>query len=150
MILIFEGVDKVGKTTLIKEFHTATNFVHPVIDRFTGTTWVYDKIYERNVVDEDQIFSIENSFNKRFHPLLVLVFCSNQEEHQERLARSEDKGMDFGKVVEAQRLFYQYFHQKTKYEYKIMIDTYNRSTDECVKEIVARMKAYEKENGAFL
>ena len=52
MILIFEGADKVGKTTLIKAFHKLTNYKYPIIDRFTGTTWVYDKLFNRNVIDE--------------------------------------------------------------------------------------------------
>ena len=47
MLIIFEGMDKTGKTSLINEFNKRTNFKHIVLDRGAISSYVYDAIYER-------------------------------------------------------------------------------------------------------
>ena len=47
MIVLFEGMDKVGKTTLIHALDKATNYEHIIIDRGPNSYLAYDKIYGR-------------------------------------------------------------------------------------------------------
>ena len=47
MIVLFEGMDKVGKTTLIHALDKATNYEHIIIDRGPNSYLVYDEIYHR-------------------------------------------------------------------------------------------------------
>lgn len=47
MIIIFDGMDKVGKTTLIHALDKATNYEHIIIDRGPNSYLVYDKLYCR-------------------------------------------------------------------------------------------------------
>lgn len=47
MIVIFDGMDKVGKTTLIHALDKATNYEHIIIDRGPNSYLVYDKLYDR-------------------------------------------------------------------------------------------------------
>lgn len=47
MIIIFDGMDKVGKTTLIHALDKATNYEHIIIDRGPNSYLVYDKLYYR-------------------------------------------------------------------------------------------------------
>ena len=47
MWVIFEGLDKAGKTTLEWEFLKATNFKHVVIDRGPVGYMTFDKILGR-------------------------------------------------------------------------------------------------------
>ena len=47
MIIIFDGMDKVGKTTLIHALDKATNYEHIIIDRGPNSYLVYDKLYKR-------------------------------------------------------------------------------------------------------
>ena len=51
MWVIFEGLDKVGKTTLEWDLHRATNFKHVVIDRGPVGYMVFDKIFDRETED---------------------------------------------------------------------------------------------------
>ena len=56
MWIIFEGLDKVGKTTLEWELLKATNFKHIVIDRGPVGYLVFDKIFERETKLGNQEF----------------------------------------------------------------------------------------------
>lgn len=47
MLIIFEGMDKSGKTTLLNELNKQTNFEHIVLDRGVISSYVYNKIYGR-------------------------------------------------------------------------------------------------------
>lgn len=47
MIVIFDGMDKVGKTTLIHALDKATNYEHIIIDRGPNSYLVYDHLYNR-------------------------------------------------------------------------------------------------------
>ena len=47
MLVIFEGMDKTGKSTLVREFNVATNYKHIVLDRGPLSSYVYDSIYNR-------------------------------------------------------------------------------------------------------
>ena len=47
MILIFDGPDKVGKTTLINEINKITNYQYIIIDRGPTSYIVYDKLLNR-------------------------------------------------------------------------------------------------------
>ena len=47
MIILFEGMDKVGKTTLINYLNKDTKFEHIIIDRGPNSYLVYNKLYNR-------------------------------------------------------------------------------------------------------
>lgn len=47
ILVVFEGVDKSGKTTLLNLFNRKTNFKYVVLDRFTTSSKVYDYFYGR-------------------------------------------------------------------------------------------------------
>ena len=56
MWVVFEGLDKAGKTTLEWSFLKATNFKINVIDRGPIGYLVFDKIFGRTTKDGDQEF----------------------------------------------------------------------------------------------
>lgn len=56
MWIIFEGLDKAGKTTLEWEFLKATNFKHIVIDRGPIGYMIFDEIFERSTKFSKQNF----------------------------------------------------------------------------------------------
>jgi thymidylate kinase len=71
--LIYEGIDKTGKTTLIKEFHKATNFQYSCIDRFSGTSYAYGKFRNRRL-NYDNYFK-----NLRFNNIFIKSTSSKQQ-----------------------------------------------------------------------
>lgn len=50
MLLIFDGTDKVGKTTLINAIDKATKYQHIMIDRGPVSYLVYDKLLNRKLI----------------------------------------------------------------------------------------------------
>ena len=49
MVLIIDGMDKVGKTTLIKYINKITNYEHLIIDRGPIGYKAYSEIYEKKI-----------------------------------------------------------------------------------------------------
>lgn len=74
IMIAFEGVDKSGKTTLIREFNKATNFKYFVLDRFIISSLVYDKLFARGR---------EKYYKKMIKKLkkanVIVVFCNCSE-----------------------------------------------------------------------
>lgn len=46
-VIVFEGLDRAGKTTLCRVFAEKTNQVHTCLDRWTITCRVYDMYFQR-------------------------------------------------------------------------------------------------------
>jgi thymidylate kinase len=67
-IIVFDGVDKSGKSTLKKEFDKATNYFHWTVDRGPVSHIAYNIIYNR--YDQNNILEIIN-----ICPKIILVYC---------------------------------------------------------------------------
>lgn len=72
-IVIFEGNELVGKSTLKKEFEIATNFRHLCVDRMFITSLIYNEFKGRHSDIETQLWKDLDIFIKQFHPLFVIV-----------------------------------------------------------------------------
>lgn len=75
MIVIFDGMDKVGKTTLIHALDKATNYEHIIIDRGPNSYRVYDKLYHRPY--EVDHFKTEMDLRDTSH---LVVYCFADED----------------------------------------------------------------------
>ena len=71
MLIILEGMDKVGKTTLISHLNKATDFKHIILDRGSISSYVYDTIYERNIREGYDFFT--NAVKEMPHIVFLLV-----------------------------------------------------------------------------
>ena len=71
-LIIFEGVDKSGKTSLKVEFNNKTNYRYWVLDRSIISSIVYDSVYHRDNLSylEDCLFALKKSFN------LKVILCT--------------------------------------------------------------------------
>lgn len=85
MWLIFEGLDKSGKTTLEWSFLKATNYKHNIIDRGPVGYLVFDKVFGRSTKLGDQEFikqARKVSKSKNF----FVVYCrTDKDVAEERL-----------------------------------------------------------------
>ena len=86
-LVMFEGADKVGKTTLFRLYRAATHYIPLAIDRFTASNYVYDKYYKRDTSDEEYLRS-EIRLQDIFDCYLV-VLTASEEELRERIAVNE-------------------------------------------------------------
>lgn len=136
MIVIFDGMDKVGKTTLIHALNKATDYEHIIIDRGPNSYLVYDEIYKRG--NEADYYKTEMDLRNSSH---LCVYCfANDEDIKTRLS---DAGETFpeeqGSITDVKRKF---ALAMTSSDLDVVhINTSQLSIDEAVLKIRAAIAA---------
>lgn len=135
--VIFEGADKVGKTSLFKDFRDYTDYVPLAIDRFTGSNIVYDLFYERNTSIEAYL-EAEERIQEVMDCYLVVLFCPDKilERRIRILETAEDRDIALKNYKQIQELFIDYYHDKTRYKNKMLLDTGFLSQTKCLRHIL--------------
>lgn len=143
ILIIFEGVDKTGKTTIRDRFNKKTNFGYVVLDRLTTSSKIYNEFFGRDRLGYYK--TIEDAMIKAFNVLVVLCECDTKiilerlrnanEELPEQLRNVDEVKKAFREEVE--RSFINY----------VVIDTTNKEIDECVDSIITRVMEMEKVYG---
>ena len=87
-IIIYEGNECQGKSTLKKEFEKATNFRHLCVDRMFITSIVYNIFKGRHFDLIDKIIDDLSIFICEFDPLFVIV----KSDLEIQLKRFDDRG----------------------------------------------------------
>lgn len=73
-LIIFEGVDGSGKTSLKNSFNISTEFRHYVVDRLFVSNYVYNSKYQRDVGDDISYYvDVFKDLSKLFD--IVIVYC---------------------------------------------------------------------------
>ena len=151
MWVIFEGLDKTGKTTLEWEFLRATNFKHVVVDRGPIGYMTFDKLFDRDTKLGNQEFI--NQARKAIKPSgnTFIVYCyANENVVNERLKKHGEKilqevepykGSSYEKV---QKLYETNIAKYYKTERVLMLDTTNKTIDECIHLIKEKIKEVQK------
>lgn len=148
MWVIFEGLDKSGKGTLEWEFLKATNFKHMVIDRGPVGYMLFDKLLGRTTKLGDHEFIRQARKIMKGKPEFMVVYCYTNEVSANKRAKAcgeqpvsevapYDKGMAYDK---AQKLYATNVTRYYKPERTIMLDTTDKSIDECTCEIVQKLE----------
>jgi len=78
LTIIFEGVDKSGKTSLMKEFNKVSNFKHVCIDRAYISHYIYGIDRNSEVDNLVRLSVLMNTMNNI--PGLVIVYVEASEE----------------------------------------------------------------------
>lgn len=138
MWIIFEGLDKAGKTTLEWEFLKATNFKHMVIDRGPVGYMTFDKLFNRETKLGNQDF-IHHSRKITKNPDFMVVYCfASEEVAAKRLnEHNEECPYDYGKAQKILRDNIRRFYKPDKV---LELDTSNRTIPECVKMIIEKLE----------
>ena len=102
MIVIFDGMDKVGKTTLIHALNKTTNYEHIIIDRGPNSYLVYDKLYNRS--KSIDYYKTEMDLRNSSH---LCVYCyADEEDIKKRLAAAnEEFPTEQGSISDVKELF---------------------------------------------
>lgn len=148
-ILAFEGPDKSGKSTLIREINKATNYKFLCIDRFIASAWVYDRLTDRRNRTEE-LSSIEQELNqlKKLRVMNILLKC-DPNKLRARI-KEKDEYCDLS-IQQVQRLdeviaLYDVYVQRISRLSTIAVDTSNKTVEETVVEILERVTEYEQNN----
>ena len=133
LLIVLEGGDKVGKSTIYQALRRATHYQPFVIDRFIGSNIVYDKMYGRTSIADNR--AAELALMEKFEVILVLLDAPEEELILRIEANEEgaDKAIALDNICDTKPLFKDYF-LAAPYHHKILIDT-THAVDECVREI---------------
>lgn len=142
MWVIFEGLDKAGKTTLEWEFLKATNFKHVVIDRGPVGYMTFDKVLGRETKLGNQEFIHQARKIMKSGDFMVVYCTVDEATAEERLMlHGETCPYDYAK---AQKLYRDNVRRYYKPEKTLELDTTNKSIGECVELIVEKLKEVQQ------
>lgn len=134
-LIVLEGADKVGKSTLYQKLRRATHYQPLVIDRFIGSNIVYDKFYNRPYLQENlnRYADDEKTMNSIFNLVVVLVTVSESEaiSRIEKLEAGIDKDIALANFKGTSKLFNDYLASSPAH-YKYTLNTTETDVDECV------------------
>lgn len=131
LIIFFEGIDKVGKTTLIRAFHERTNYKYITVDRGPISFLVYNKLRNRNR---------NITYNMIVNDIKALYVCMVADENdiKARFIEHNEKDMSLNDIKPYLQEFI-----KTSFEFrprsnskKIFINTSEMTIDEEVDVIL--------------
>jgi thymidylate kinase len=137
-LVLFEGPDKVGKSTNFKAFREATNYGPLAIDRFTGSNYVYDKIYNRHVSLASYL-EMEDYMQNVFDVYLVLLTVDDPDIWRARIVAGEpvnELERTLKNCLAARAGFKEYFDHITHYKKKLILDTSHSSLRDNTVEIL--------------
>lgn len=145
MWLVFEGLDKVGKTTLEWEVLKASNFKHVVIDRGPVGYMTFDQILGRVDRSSHDTFKEQAKEIVNLGNTLVIMCYANENVVNERLKKHNEKQIELGMPYDVATKMYtgnaSYYYGKDNV---LMLDTTKLTIDECVDVIMREVKGREK------
>ncbi len=142
MWVIFEGLDKAGKTTLEWEFLKATNFKHMVIDRGPVGYMTFDKLFGRETQLGNQDF-IYHARKIMKNPDFVVVYCFASEEVVAKRLNEHNEECPY-RYGYAQKLLKDNINRYYKSEKVLELDTTDRTIFECVQMIIEKLEEVQK------
>ena len=106
-IIIFEGVDKIGKTTLKKHLEKITNYKYIMIDRLYMSAIVYEELKKR----KNDIDYYLRSFKKlcdNFNVLLIYLRPLNIDNVKNNIKKKGDEIVDLNEVEKLFNIYEKY------------------------------------------
>ena len=141
MWIIFEGLDKSGKTTLEWEVLKATNFKHVVIDRGPIGYMVFDELFDRSTKIGNQNYIHQARKALKSGDYLVVYCKAPYEVVMERLVEhSEDCPYDYKYAQKRYNIEVKHYYRP---DYVLELDT-SQSIDICVGLIAEKIKEVQK------
>lgn len=131
-IIVFEGLDGSGKSTLKKEVDKITNYKYVCMDRFTGSTLIYDE-YTQRQNRKSEIYKLEKELSDNI--FMIYCYCSTSTT-KKRLKEKKDELTIKNAIIQAP-IFEEYLKQ-TPYKF-VRINT-DKPINTCVKKVVEAIK----------
>jgi len=141
--IFFEGVDKVGKSTLLRAVDKATDYTHFCVDRCLGSAYVYDLVTGRRNRFEE-LANIEKEFASiKSIPIITVLLVCDRDVLVRRIKEEDEFPKERIEFLDKAINAYDQYRQVTTIPL-ITVDTTNKSVDHTVNEIIVRIKKYEK------
>lgn len=138
MFVVFEGLDKAGKTTLEWELLKATNFKHVVIDRGPVGYKVFDEIFGRETKEGNKEFIKQaKMLMKKNRCIVVYCYCAEAIAKMRLEFHGEECPYDY---AQAHETYLRNVNEYYKSERTLLLNTTCKSIKDCVKEIVNKLE----------
>ncbi len=134
-VIILEGHDGSGKSTIKKELDKKSNYKYIIIDRFLGSSFVYNHSTAQEVASIESEL-LNNIKNADFY--LVYLFCSDAEQLEQRLIEKCDIDK-LNNIKKDMKKFEEYLD--ITYFSTLEIDTSTKDICACVEEITKFVEA---------
>ncbi len=132
-LIIFEGPDKVGKSTIYQAYRRATNYGPLCIDRFITSNEVYDKFYGREPYADYPTLTKE--LEGIFDVYQICLVCS-EDELVYRIEKEED-GVNLQRAKNnMRRTLHDFQTAESRPQKSYVVDTTDRSVEEVIDEIL--------------
>jgi len=137
------GIDKAGKTTLIKAFEKETNHRHYVVDRDPSNYFALSEIQNRvkNIHQTEDYINFKNKF-KHSVDLAVYVHAPKNE-LTNRFAETNEPDLVGNYSFDEHMKIIKYYFDNVGYENVIILNTYRLSLDECVSIMINKIEEIE-------
>jgi len=135
-LIILDGISGTGKTTLKHAISNARGFKDYIFHRFTPTEWVYS-VLNRRSINLELLKTHEEKVQEIWDVTLVTLTCDPHKALKRKSTMLEE-------VIEpdialANKLFLVYHNFLTSIKKKIIINTNDKSINECTDLIINRM-----------
>lgn len=140
MLVIFEGIDKSGKTTLLREFLKRSNYKHIVYDRGPISQIVFSNVFARPI-DKDLKYVIENLTKIKN---LVVLCEADCDIIRNRLKEAGEKLPDELTDIISTKLKFRIITRTSGFNY-IIVNTSENSIDECLEMIEKEVERIEND-----
>ena len=142
-ILIFEGGDRAGKTSLRELVRKVRNHEDVTLDRYFGSMIVYGRMFHNYTEEQVKDWYIKEALmDKVFNPILIYVKCSI-DKLQERIRNTGHEVITEDILKRTIEEYDRYF-KESPYKYKLMIDTSNLSTEEVCDKLIDYLTKIER------
>lgn len=134
MWVIFEGLDKSGKTTLKWDLFKATEYKHIVIDRGPAGFKTFDEVFDRATIEGNAEYECQAKLVRESG--MLVVYCAVPEiVAKQRLdSHCEVCPYDYSKAQELYNA-----NVREMYNDVLVLDTSKLSREECIEKIVDRI-----------
>lgn len=134
--ITISGIDKSGKTSIVKSYMEKTNYRDYLVDRDPSNYMALSSIQDRikDIEQVDNYYCFMQDF-KRTVNLAVLLQCDTQALEKRFALNHEPKLVGSMTFEEHQDEIFSWF-QRVDYPNQLIIDTTNKTIDQCVNLII--------------
>lgn len=131
-LIVIEGIDRTGKTTLMSCINKLTNYKHCVIDRGIISTLAYGLIYQRDFETLCGLTELEREFSKIKNHLIIYVDCDT-DVIQQRINDTQHEYVD----IEMNKNAFETILKDTTLNV-VRVNTTNNTSEKIVEELINR------------
>lgn len=146
-VIIFEGIDKTGKTSLIEALHKATDYKHIIVDRFAATAYAYGTLRNRKNFEVKELLQLFYDF-AIFSDLVVFYITCDKVVWVDRMKRTNEDSVAIEDFDVLDRHYRDFFTQ-LKLNSSIVVHTVDTTTDtieQCTIKLKDIIDGSEKQN----